>query len=63
MEIHLNQALEQQFNNLPGKVRRNLRKKGVIIIDFHKDPFYGNPSNPNITKQAIQEARVYLIAI
>ena len=56
IEIHLNHALEQQFNNLSGKVRRNLRKKGVIVIDFHGDPFYGNPRNPHITKAAMSRS-------
>ena len=31
MEIHLNHALEQQFNNLPGKVRRKFRKHGCVL--------------------------------
>ncbi|MFW9994098.1 MAG: hypothetical protein ACFFD4_18785 [Candidatus Odinarchaeota archaeon] len=41
MEIHVNHALEKQFNDLPARLRRSFRKHGVIIVDFHCDPYYG----------------------
>jgi len=37
MAIHLNHILEQQFYQLPGKLRRKFRRQGIVIIDFHRD--------------------------
>ena len=48
MELHLNHALETQFIALPGKLRRQYRKHGIVLIDFHLDPYYGQPNNPNV---------------
>ena len=48
MELHLNHALETQFTALPGNLRRQFRKHGVVIIDFHNDPYYGRPDNPDV---------------
>jgi len=48
MELHLNHALEAQFLALPGKLRRQFRKHGIVLIDFHLDPYYGQPDNPNV---------------
>lgn len=66
MEIHVNQALEQHFRGLPGKIRREFRKRGTVIIDFHVDPYYGNPENPHVTtgkvKQSTSRGYSYLTA-
>lgn len=48
MEIYLNHELEQQFLRLPSKIRRNFKRRGMIIIDFHTDPYYGERDNPNV---------------
>ena len=48
MDIHLNHALEDQFDALPSKLRRQYRKHGVVLIDFHTDPYYGRLDNPNV---------------
>jgi len=48
MELHFNHALQTQFLALPGKLRRQYRKHGVVIIDFHLDPYYGQPDNPYV---------------
>ena len=66
MEIHLNHTLEDFFLDLPGKIRRKLRKSGIIIIDFHQDMYYGDANNPNIrkvkTKRSTNLAYCYLTA-
>lgn len=66
MGIHLNHALEDLFLDLPGKIRRKLRKSGIVIIDFHQDPYYGDPDNPNVrkikTKHSTNLAYCYLTA-
>ncbi|MFX0062355.1 MAG: hypothetical protein ACFFC7_09230 [Candidatus Hermodarchaeota archaeon] len=50
MEVHVNWALRQQFQDLPPAFRRTFKKGGVVIIDFHGDPYYGNRENPLVTK-------------
>jgi len=46
MEIHVNHALEEQFRGLPAAIRREFRRRGVVIVDFHDDPYYGSRDNP-----------------
>ncbi len=48
MAIHVNHALEQQYQDIPGKIRRQFSKQGIIIIDFHTDPYYGTSDNPDV---------------
>ncbi|MFX1533896.1 MAG: transposase [Promethearchaeota archaeon] len=66
MEIYVNQILRQQFYALPAKYRRNLKKLGIVIIDFHDDPYYGTLTNPDIvrkgTKRSTQHFYSYLTA-
>lgn len=66
MEVHLNHELEQQFLSLPGKIRRNFKKLGIVIIDFHTDPYYGNKDNRNVVsikrKHGSSKAYCYLTA-
>lgn len=66
MEIQLNHTLEAFFQDLPGKVRRKFRQLGVVIVDVHEDPYYGNPDNPNVrgikTKRSANLAYCYLTA-
>ena len=50
MEIHMNHALEKQFLDLPSKIRRQFKKIGTVIIDFHVDPYYGAVDNPHIVR-------------
>lgn len=50
MEVHVNWALRQQFQDLPPSLRRIFKKEGLVIIDFHGDPYYGNRENPLVTK-------------
>lgn len=56
IEIHLNHTLEQQFRDLPGKIRRKFRKRGTVIIDFHVDPYNGNPNNPHVTTGKVKRS-------
>lgn len=66
MEIHFNHTLEKFFHNLPGKLRRQFRQSGVVIIDVHEDPYYGSPDNPNVrrvkTRRSTKLAYCYLTA-
>ena len=66
VELHVNHALEKQFNDLPTKVRREFRKHGVVIIDFHADPYYGSLDNADtvtiVTKRSTNRAYSYLTA-
>ncbi|MFW9993206.1 MAG: transposase [Candidatus Odinarchaeota archaeon] len=41
MEMHVNLALKKQFNDLSARLRRSFRKHGLVIVDFHYDPLYG----------------------
>ena len=56
MEVHVNHTLEQQFHQLPGKIRLEFRRRGIIIIDFHRDPYYGDPNNVYINKKGISKS-------
>lgn len=56
MEIHVNQTLERHFRDLPGKIRRGFRKRGTVIIDFHVDPYYGDPENPYVTVGKVKQS-------
>ena len=56
METHVNHALEKQFSDLPGKIRRDYRKRGIVIIDFHRDPYYGKADNPHVTSGAVKHS-------
>lgn len=66
MEIQVNHALEQQFQALPRKVRQGLRRQGMVIVDFHVDPYYGDPTTPYVTtgpvKQSTNRGFCYLTA-
>lgn len=56
MEIHLNHTLEQQSYQLSGKFRREFRHLGIIIIDFHRDPYYRDLNNPYINNKVISKS-------
>lgn len=66
MEIQVNQALRQQFEGLPRQIRRYFKRFGVVILDFHRDPYYGKVNNPYITigqvKDSTRKAYSYLTA-
>ncbi len=66
MEIHVNHALEQQYRTIPSKIRRQFSKQGIVIVDFHTDPYYGTPDNPNVVpipvKRSTTLAYSYLTA-
>ncbi len=50
METYLNQVLQDQYHDLPAKTRRVFQRKGMVIIDFHTDPYYGSETTPLIVK-------------
>lgn len=49
MEIYLNQILRNQYQNIPSKIRGVLQRKGILVIDFHTDPYYGSKTTPLTT--------------
>ncbi|TXT53156.1 MAG: hypothetical protein BAJALOKI1v1_2740002 [Promethearchaeota archaeon] len=44
----VNDALQWQFHALPKRLQQQLRKSGIIFIDFHQDPYYGERNNPHM---------------
>ncbi|MHA1475724.1 MAG: hypothetical protein ACTSPA_12240 [Promethearchaeota archaeon] len=54
-----NVMLGNFYKALPAKFRRQLSKSGVLIIDFHQDPYYGDPSNPDIIKSKTKKSTNY----
>ena len=66
MEIHVNHVLEQQYRAIPGKIRGQFSRQGIVIVDFHTDPYYGTPDNPNVVpipvKRSTTLAYSYLTA-
>ena len=56
MEDFINNSLKSYYDALPRKVRNDVEKKGILIIDFHIDPFYGEDNNPNIKKGPIKHS-------
>lgn len=56
MEDFINQSLRSYYNALPRKIRNNIEKKGILIIDFHIDPFYGENYNHNIKKGPLKHS-------
>ena len=62
----MNHAFEKQFSDLPAKVRREFRKHGVVIIDYHTDPYYGSLDNADTVtiakKRSTTRAYSYLTA-
>ena len=56
MEEFMNNSLKSNYDKLPRKLRNDIEKKGIIIIDFHVDPFYGDNDNPHIRKGPIKHS-------
>jgi len=56
MEDFINNSLKSYYNALPRKLRNDVEKKGILIVDFHIDPFYGEDNNPNIKKGPIKHS-------
>lgn len=50
----INSALLRHFNALPKPLRQQLKKSGIIFIDFHQDPYYGDKENPNVKKSKVK---------
>jgi len=50
MTNFINSALKAQFNAHPKKIQQQLKKSGTLIIDFHKDCYYGDKDNPHVKK-------------
>lgn len=56
MTDFINSALESQFKALPENIRQQLKKSGILIIDFHQDCYYGDKDNPHIRKGKIKKS-------
>ena len=56
MTEFVNKALACQFNALPKKIRQQFRKSGIVFIDFHKDCYYGDRTNPHIRKSKVKQS-------
>jgi len=52
----VNKALLCQFTSLPKSLRQHLRKSGIIFIDFHQDPYYGESENPDVRKSKVKRS-------
>lgn len=56
VETQVNLTLRQQFEGLPENIRKYFTQRGVVIIDFHRDPYYGKSDNPYVTIQQIKRS-------
>ena len=56
MEEFINNSLKSYYHKLPKKLRSDIEKRGILIIDFHIDPFYGHRDNPYIKKGPIKHS-------
>ncbi len=56
MEDFINNLLKSSYNNLSNKLRNDIEKKGIFILDFHVDPYYGNNDNPDIKKGPLKHS-------
>lgn len=56
MEIQINQVLRQQFQTLPREHRKYLKRSGVLIVDFHEDPYYGDLANPDVVQGRVKRS-------
>ena len=56
MTKFVNNALKLQFNALPRKIQHQLKKSGIVIIDFHQDCYYGNEANPHVRKGRVKKS-------
>jgi len=56
MEDFINNLLKSSYHNLSSKLRKNIEKKGIFILDFHVDPYYGNEDNPDIKKGPLKHS-------
>lgn len=59
MTNFINFALFQQFNAIPKPLRQQLKKSGIIFIDFHQDPYYGNKENPDVKRSKTKKSTTH----
>jgi len=46
----INAALKRNFDALPSTIRQHVKKSGILFIDYHQDPYYGQEENPHVKK-------------
>ncbi|MFX0092261.1 MAG: hypothetical protein ACFFBD_10910 [Candidatus Hodarchaeota archaeon] len=56
MDIYVNQVLRHQFYTLPREHRKYLKRSGVLIVDFHEDPYYGDRKNPEVIRRRLKQS-------
>ena len=56
MTNFVNIALQSQFNTLPKNIQQQLKKSGILIIDFHQDCYYGDKNNPYVRKSRVKKS-------
>lgn len=56
MTNFVNIALQSQFNALPKNIQHQLKKSGILIIDFHQDCYYGDKNNPHVRKSKVKKS-------
>ncbi|MHA1612619.1 MAG: hypothetical protein ACTSYU_11245 [Promethearchaeota archaeon] len=52
----VNGMLRMWYRNLSAKFRRQLQMDGILLIDFHQDPYYGDPENPDIVRGKVKKS-------
>jgi len=55
----MNNALFYQFNALPKTLQQHLKKSGIVFIDFHQDPYYGDKENPDVKKANVKASTTF----
>lgn len=55
----INITLSRQFYALPRPLQQKLKKSGIVIIDFHQDPYYGKLDNPAVNKSKTKRSTAY----
>jgi hypothetical protein len=50
IEPMCNRILLEQYHDLPAQVRDEFKRSGLLIVDFHKEPYWGDPAKVAVMK-------------